>query len=168
MIYSPEKYDKCHKRWLRPTEGIKSLSALLRRLLIKKVVDCFFVTRSKSNLDARRVSSAPTDVPGYHMRPEHLPERLLQLGAYPEHLLATYPFQGYREQQYADVTDQPGRFAGAYHLRTLQKPLAGRAALRVNQAASSHQTLLRYLGERGQDPNLDRRVHICAHWTSMM
>src|SRR5467141_696297 len=40
--------------------------------------------------------------------------------------------------------------------------LAGGDILQVDQAASAHQTVLRYFGERREIPNLDRRLRLRA------
>jgi hypothetical protein len=37
-----------------------------------------------------------------------------------------------------------------------------RAFLQVDQAAPSDQGILRHLGERGEDANLDRRIGLCV------
>ena len=42
------------------------------------------------------------------------------------------------------------------------KSLAGGTFLQVDQAASAHQAVLRRFGERGEDPDLDRGVRLCA------
>ena len=38
--------------------------------------------------------------------------------------------------------------------------MAGGIVLQVDQAASADQSVLRYLGERGQVPNLDRHIDL--------
>ena len=44
-----------------------------------------------------------------------------------------------------------------------QEPLAGRTVLQVDQAAAAHQAFSGHQRERGEDANLARRVHLCAH-----
>ena len=44
----------------------------------------------------------------------------------------------------------------------LSMPVAGRIVFQMDQAASSYQSLLRHLGERRQDTNLDRCLGLCA------
>ena len=120
----------------------------------------FFVTRAKSNMDFHRVYSAPTDrVDRHHLRPDHLPGRQLRHppGATPNICAAS-----------ASRTLRPARrwcssptslpCPAAAICASVQKPLAGGALLQVDQAASSHQTVLRHLGERGEDADLDRRL----------
>jgi hypothetical protein len=74
---------------------------------------------------------------------------------------AAHPLQGRGDRQDADLPHQPGNAAGPDDLRPLQKPLASGAVLQVDQAASAHQAVLRHLGERGEDPDLDRSVGVC-------
>ena len=63
-----------------------------------------------------------------------------------------------RDWQDADLPHQSGNAAGFDNLRPLQEPLAGGTFLQVDQAASAHQAVLWHLGERGEDPDLDRGV----------
>ncbi len=65
-------------------------------------------------------------------------------------------------RQVARLPHQSDDLAGNYHLRALQKPLAGRVVLQMDQAASSYQTVLRYFRKRGQDSNLDRSIGLCV------
>ena len=69
---------------------------------------------------------------------------------------APHSLQGSQDRQDAGLSDQQLRLAGAHHHRALSLPLAGRTVLQMDQAASADQSLLRHLGERGQDANLDR------------
>ena len=48
-------------------------------------------------------------------------------------------------RQDARLSQQSDEFAGGNHLRTLQKPLAGRVVLLLDQATSSCQAVLRYV-----------------------
>jgi len=50
------------------------------------------------------------------------------------------------------------RLASIYDHRTIPLPLASRALLQMDQAASANQSFLRNFGERGQVTNLDRRL----------
>jgi hypothetical protein len=43
----------------------------------------------------------------------------------------------------------------------LYKPLAGRTFLQMDQAASSDQKVLRHVGQRGEDANLDSGFGLC-------
>ena len=122
----------------------------------------FFVTRAKSNLDAHRVYSAPTDrATGIICRSDHRAGRLPHQQAL-SRASAAHPLQGPRDRQDAGVPHQPVHAAGFDDLRPLQEPLAGGAFLQVDQAASAHQAVLRHLGERGEDANLDRGVRLRA------
>jgi hypothetical protein len=96
------------------------------RLHVLHQAGAFFVTRAKSNLDARRLySSAPTDrttgiicdqtiaLNGYYSQqhnPDHLP---------------SHPFPGRRRLQDIGLPEQPVCLAGNHRLRALQGALAG-------------------------------------------
>ena len=45
---------------------------------------------------------------------------------------------------------------------TIQIPLENRTLFQMDQTASAHQSVLRDLGERGQNPDLDRNLHLRA------
>ena len=95
-------------------------------------------TRAKSNIDAHRVYSAPTDrstgiicdqtisLDGFYTRQDYN-----FCGA----------FQGPRVRQDAGLHHQQLLASGRHHLRALQKPLAGGTLLQVDQAASSDQAV---------------------------
>ena len=53
------------------------------RLYVLHQAGAFFVTRAKSNIDAHRVYSAPTDRSTGDLRPDHLPGRLLHPSGLP-------------------------------------------------------------------------------------
>src|SRR5665811_2347657 len=76
---------------------------------------------------------------------------------------APRPLQGPRIRKDAGVSKQPIRLAGRVDLRPLQVPLAGRTVLQMDQAAPSDQTVLRHVGQRGEDANLDRRIGLRPH-----
>ena len=118
----------------------------------------FFVTRAKSNMNAHRVYSAPTDratgiicdqtiaLDG-HYTSQHYPEHLRRIRL--------------RDAEFGEnpgVPHQSVRFAGHDRLRPLQEPMAGRAVLQVDQAASADQAVLRDIRKRGENPDLDRRL----------
>ena len=71
---------------------------------------------------------------------------------------AAHPLQGPRVRQDAGLHHQQLLASGRHHLRALQKPLAGGTLLQVDQAASSDQAVLRHVGERGEDADLDCRL----------
>src|SRR6266480_1811210 len=111
------------------------------RLHVLHLAGAFFVTRAKSNMDAHRVYSAPTDrtagivcdqtiaLDG-HYTSQHLPRTP-----------AAHPLEGHRNEENAGVPHQPVRVAGRDHLRALQKPLATRTVLQMDQAASADQAV---------------------------
>ncbi len=63
-----------------------------------------------------------------------------------------------------NLPDQQCHSAGTDHRKALQMPLAGRAVLQMDQAASAYQALLRQYRERRQDPGLDRRFRLCSSY----
>ena len=113
------------------------------RLHVLHLAGAFFVTRAKSNMDAHRVYSAATDrttgiilvikmiaLDG-HYTSQHYPEHLRRIR-----------FRDTESRKNASVPHQPVRVAGHDDLRALQKPLAGRTVLQMDQTASADQTLL--------------------------
>jgi len=78
-----------------------------------------------------------------------------------DHRPAPRPLQGSRVRQDVCLPHQSDDLAGRKHLRPLKESLAGGTVLQVDQAASSDQTVFRYVGECGQDANLDRGVGLC-------
>ena len=93
----------------------------------------------------------------HHLRPDHLPGRLLHPSGLPR-TSAAHPLQGPRVRQDAGLHHQQLLASGRHHLRALQKPPAGGTLLQVDQAASSDQAVLRHVGERGEDADLDCRL----------
>ena len=94
------------------------------RLYVLHQAGAFFVTRAKSNIDAHRVYSAPTDrstgiicdqtisLDGFYTRQD-------------PRTSAAHPLQGPRVRQDAGLHHQQLLASGRHHLRALQKPLAG-------------------------------------------
>src|SRR4029077_10531883 len=68
---------------------------------------------------------------------------------------APHPLSRSRNWQDPGVSDKPVCAAGADHLRPVPVSMAGRTLLQMDQAAFADQALLRHLGERGADANLD-------------
>ena len=122
----------------------------------------FFVTRAKSDLNAHRVYSAATDratgviadqtiaLDGHYTRRE-----------YPAHLRRVR-FRGPKKRENPRVPDQFDGAARFDDLRPVQKLLAGQPFLRVDQTVPQYQGILRNLGKRHEDTNLDRRVGLRA------
>jgi Transposase DDE domain len=133
------------------------------RLYALHLAGAFFVTRAKSNLNAHRVYSAPNDraagiiadqtiaLDGYATRKD-----------YPLHL-RRIRFKDPESEKTLGVSYQPNGSAGRHDLRPLQKPLAGRAILQMDQAAPAYQKILRHLGQRRADANLDRGLRLRPH-----
>ena len=118
------------------------------RLYVLHQAGAFFVTRAKSNIDAHRVYSAPTDrstgiicdqtisLDGFYTRQDY-PELLRRIASRtPSDRWSSSP-----------TTSRSGR----HHLRALQKPLAGGTLLQVDQAEVFGSRVLRHVGERGED-----------------
>ena len=117
------------------------------RLYVLHQAGAFFVTRAKSNIDAHRVYSAPTDrstgiicdqtisLDGFYTRQDY-PELLRRIRFKDPESGKTLVF----------ITNN-------FSLPAAKKPLAGGTLLQVDQAASSDQAVLRHVGERGEDSN---------------
>jgi hypothetical protein len=75
---------------------------------------------------------------------------------------APHPLQGRRDRQDVDIPNEQLRSAGVDHRRPLQKQVASGAMFQMDQAAPSDQAVLWDLGKRGQDPDMDRCVSLCA------
>ena len=127
------------------------------RLYVLHQAGAFFVTRAKSNIDAHRVYSAPTD-----RSTGIICDQTISLDASTP-VRTTPNFCGAS----ASRTPSPARRWSSSPttsrfrpppLRALQKPLAGGTLLQVDQAASSDQAVLRHVGERGEDADLDCRL----------
>ena len=122
----------------------------------------FFVTRAKSNLDAHRVYSTPTD-----RTTGVIADQTIELdGARHQPRLpgasTTHPLPRSRNGQDADLPYQSDGAASIDGLRPIQKPLAGGAFFQMDQTASADQAVLWHVGERREDANLDRDFGLCA------
>ena len=111
-----------------------------------------------------RVLFAPTDRStgvSFATRPPSRGRLLHAVRNYPELLRrirsSSQAWKRPRVRQDAGLHHQPSA-SGRHHLRALQKPLAGGTLLQVDQAASSDQAVLRHVGERGEDADLDCRL----------
>jgi len=92
------------------------------RLHLLHQAGAFFVTRAKSNLDARRIYSAPID-----RATGIICDQTIALNGYysQQHYPASHPAAGCRKRQDVGVPKQPVCPAGDDHLRALQGALAG-------------------------------------------
>ena len=119
-----------------------------------------FVTRAKSNMDARRIYSATTDRSTGIICDQTIGLNGYKTGKdYPAHL---------RRIRFRDTESGKtlvfltNNFAlPAATICASQEPLAGRVVFQVDQAASSYQEVLRHVGECGEVANLDCRVGLC-------
>ena len=126
------------------------------RLYVLHQAGAFFVTRAKSNIDAHRVYSAPTDrstgiicdqtisLDGFYTRQDY-PELLRRIRFKDPESGKTLVF----------ITNNFSLPAAT--ICALYEPLAGGTLLQVDQAASSDQAVLRHVGERGEDAGLPSR-----------
>ena len=97
----------------------------------------------------------------HHLRPDNCTRWFLHPAGLPC-AFATGSLQRPGNQKVTGLPHQPDALAGSNHLRALQKPLAGRVVLQMDQTASSDQAVLRHFGKCGQDTNLDRGVSLCV------
>src|SRR5712672_2090837 len=86
---------------------------------------------------------------GDHLRSDHRARRSLHQPALPR-APAAHPVARCRVGENPGVPHQSVRFAGRDRLRPLQEPMAGRAVLQVDQAASADQAVLRDIRKRGE------------------
>ena len=126
------------------------------RLYVLHQASSFFVTRAKSNLDARRLYSASAD----RTTGVICDQTIVLNGFYSSRQLSgsstTHPLQRRRVRQNIAVSHQSPYLASIDHMCTLQEPLADRIVLQMDQAASPYKTFLRNFRKRRQISNLDR------------
>ena len=79
------------------------------------------------------------------------------------HELMNSGVQGPNNQANFGLPDQQHGLAALDHRCVVQKPLASRVVLQMDQTAPAHQEVSGQQRERGQDANLVRRVHLRAH-----
>ena len=131
------------------------------RLHVLHQAGAFFVTRAKSNLDARRLYSAPTDrasgiicdqtiaLNGYYSR-QHYPDHLRRIRLRDPESIRTLMFLS---NQFAlPAITICALYKARWHVELV---------LQVGQAASSDQAVLRHLGKRSEVSDLDCRLSLC-------
>ena len=128
------------------------------RLYVLHQAGAFFVTRAKSNIDAHRVYSAPTDrstgiicdqtisLDGFYTRQDY-PELLRRIRFKDPESGKTLVF----------ITNNFSLPAATICALYKSRWQVG-TLLQVDQAASSDQAVLRHVGERGEDADLDCRL----------
>ncbi len=133
-----------------------------RRLYGLHQAGSFFVTRAKSNLKARRRYSHTVDrntgliadqtimLTGFYTR-QHFGAPLRRIR-----------FKDPGNRKTVGVPDQQLHAAGNHYHRALSMPVAGRAVLQMDQAASSYQSFLWDFRERSQNLSVDRCLHLPA------
>ena len=76
--------------------------------------------------------------------------------------VASNPVQRSGNRENPDIFDQQLYSSRADHHRTLSMSLAGRIVFQMDQATFTNQKILRHIGERGEDTNMDRSLGVCA------
>ncbi len=94
----------------------------------------------------------------HHLRSAHRAQWFLHLAGL-SRATETHPLQRPGNRQNVGVPDQQHGTACTNDCHTVQKPLASRVVLQVDQATSAYQTLHRQQRERGQNVNLAYRRH---------
>ena len=127
------------------------------RLYVLHQAGAFFVTRAKSNIDAHRVYSAPTDrstgiicdqtisLDGFYTRQD-----------YPNFCGASASRTPSPARRWSS-SPTTSRF-GRHHLRALQKPLQVELFFKWIKQHLRIKQFLRHVGERGEDADLDCRL----------
>ena len=115
----------------------------------------FFVTRAKSNLKATRRYSRIVD-----RSTGLICDQTITLTVFSSKVGYPEPLRRIRFK--TSEGNQQLRVASAHHRRALSLSLASRVVLQMDQAASENQILLRHLGERSQNPGVDRRQRLRA------
>ena len=130
------------------------------RLYAMNLTGAFFVTRAKTNMNAKRVYLQRTD-----RSTGVICDQSLQLNGfyasqhYPENL-HRIRFKDPETEKDSHLLDQQFCSAPADNRSALQESLAGRIVLQVDQTAPSHEEVFGQQRERSQDANLVRRVDL--------
>ena len=94
-----------------------------------------------------------------HLRSAYRSERILQSSEL-SRVHTAHSLQGCRQGQDIGVSDQSNPPSRTHHLRSVQESLEDRIVLQMDQTASSHQAILRDIGECREDADLDRCVSL--------
>ncbi len=97
----------------------------------------------------------------HHLRSAHRARRFLHLAGLSRPIEA-HPLQRTGNRQDVGVPDQQHGLACTHDRRAVQKPLASRVVLQVDQATSAYQTFHRQQRERGENANLVRHRNLRA------
>ena len=120
----------------------------------------FFVLRAKSNTKLRRLYSRPVDrTRGLICDQVVRPSGVNSATDYPDKLRRIRYRDAERDKTLVFLTNN--FVLPALTIAELPCPLAHRVVLQMDQAAPPDQVLLRHLGERCEDPDLDRGVGPC-------
>jgi len=150
--------DPRSRRFLCDGPGVRGFRATLRAASERRVLR--HSSQAQLEYPAHRFQ-ANRSQHGTDLRSERDAEQLLRRPGL-SGAVAPSPIQGSDNPQIARLLDQPFRYSSAERLRAVQEPLVGRTLFQMDKATSADQTLLRYLGERGQEPSVDRRRNLCA------
>src|ERR1700720_221337 len=92
-----------------------------------------------------------------HLRSDYYADQLLSAPRLSRQT-APHSLLRFRKEQTHRLSNQQLYFATADHCPTLSQSLAGRVVLQMDQTTFAHQEILRHLGERAQDSDLDRHL----------
>jgi len=130
------------------------------RLILIANAGAFFVTRAKSNL---RVHSALLEARGSFHRPAQRSCWKTHIDQIPK-CLSRFVAQGeilrFGNQQGTHLSDQQLGNTRPDRRHALQGAMEYRVVLPLDQRTSAHQALLRHKSQRGENANLDCRVHL--------
>ena len=132
------------------------------RLFLLHSVGAFFIIRAKSNTRYERRYSHPVD----KTSGVRCDQTVVLTGAkgrkhYPQPLRRIKYYDSGTEKTFNFLTNHVG-VSASHRCRTLSLPVAGRTLLQVDQATPAHQVVLRHVGERGQDSDMDCGDGVCA------
>ena len=129
-----------------------------RRLNVLHSAGAFFVVRAKSNTKYRRRYSRPVETStGSNDHPDGYGlERRLPAAA------ASGEVPGRENREDIRLFDQQLRHPAGDRCRPLSPQVASGIVFQMDQATPADQVLFRHLGERCEDPNLDRRRRVRA------
>jgi hypothetical protein len=120
----------------------------------------FFVTRAKRNMDVQRRHSQPVDRSTGIIFRSTARAAWISVCQGLSAKLSRHPVQGPRNWQTLAVHHQQHR---AEHLCSQQGQMPRRVVFSLGKNGLTHKVIFRYLGERSEGANLDRRVRLRAH-----
>jgi hypothetical protein len=121
----------------------------------------FFVTRTKSNFNFKRLYYHPID----KSSGLQCDQTIVPINFYTKKLSGktkTHPLLRRREKQASYILNQQFFSARLNYRRTISMPLASRVVLQMDQTTLTDQGILWHLRKCGKDPNMDCHHGICA------